>query len=47
MDEKELHLTKEQEELFIKTFKIGIYKQLHRDKLINDLQLQKLIEMNS
>jgi len=38
-------LTPEQEKEFIKAYKIGILKQLHKKKLITDMQLNQLISM--
>ena len=44
-DKKTVTLTAEQEKKFIKSFKIGVIKELHRKQLLTDEQLKKLIEM--
>ena len=40
-------LTAEQEKDFIKAFKIGILKELHKKQLLTDEQLKKLIEIQN
>jgi len=40
-------LTPEQEKEFVKTYKIGILKQLHQKGLLTDAQLDQLILMQS
>ena len=44
-DKLELTLTTEQNNEFIKAFKIGILKQLHSNELITDRQLHQLIAL--
>jgi len=41
----ELTLTAEQGNEFIRTFKIGVLKQLHSKKLLSDRQLKQLISL--
>lgn len=43
-EEKIIMLSLEQEKEFIKIFKIGILKELHKKQLLTDEQLKKLIE---
>ena len=38
-------LTAEQEKKFVKSFKIGILKELHKKQLLTDEQLKLLIEI--
>ena len=42
---KMVTLTAEQENEFIKGFKIGILKELHKKQLLTDEQLKKLIDI--
>ena len=44
-NKKMVTLTAEQEEKFIKSFKIGVIKELYRKQLITDEQLNKLIRL--
>jgi len=46
-NKKMVALTAEQEKKFIKAFKIGILKELHRKQLLTDEQLKKLIEIQN
>lgn len=42
---EDFQLTKEQEDLVNKGIEIGIYKYLHREKLLTDYELQQLLIM--
>lgn len=42
-DKENFKLTKEQQSQFISNFKIGIYKQLHKNSLLTNVQLNLLI----
>jgi hypothetical protein len=44
-NKKMVMLTAEQEKEFIKGFKIGILKELHKKQLLTDEQLKKLIKI--
>jgi len=44
-NKKMIALTAEQEKEFIKAFKIGILKELHKKQLLTDEQLKKLIDI--
>ena len=44
-NKKMVTLTAEQEKEFIKSFKIGILKELRKKQLLTDEQLKKLIEL--
>ena len=44
-NKKMVTLTAEQEKEFIKGFKVGILKELHKKQLLTDEQLKKLIEI--
>ena len=44
-DSEKNKLTEEQEKEFVKAYKIGILKQLHKKKLLTDAQLSQLILM--
>ncbi len=46
MDISSIALTEEQSKKFIKSIKVGVFKQLHKKKLLTDEQLNILIINN-
>jgi hypothetical protein len=45
VNKKEVELTAEQRKAFTREYKVGILRQLHKNGLLTDRQLQTLIEL--